>query len=579
MLDRFLIPACNVAWWLACLPGWIRFLSALRHPRRAQERILRRLLRRNQGTPFGLAHEFSTIRTPADFARRVPLAEYADFEPAIAALRNGAGFPLAADKVFLLEPTSGSSSAPKWIPCTTALRREFQAAVDPWIAWLFLAHPRLFAGRQYWCLSPVTPVRDSTTSAVPRGFSDDADYLGPVGRWVERHLQAVPRELRQVHNPESFTHLTLLFLLGERNLRLISVWHPSFLTILMDAIPRHWPAILRELRTGRLDDGWDIPADVRPRLQARLKPDPARAKELASLGLDPHVENLSGVWPRMEVISCWTDGRAEPWLGRIRTLFPGVAIQGKGLLATEGVVTIPTGCGRLRPCAVRSHYLEFRDPATGLVHPLWELATGREYAVVLTTGGGFWRYQLHDRVRVTGSCRATPCLEFLGREGIVSDLVGEKLDERHAACALAAAGARTGWRPGFAMIVPGDSDAQDPESRGASACGYVLVLDGPHDGPSCDPAAFAAVVEEELRGNYHYAHARNMGQLLPLRPMLVPGAAARYCQACRDRGARSGTIKFPALSLETGLEVSRGHGGRGASGGARGRGFGPMETH
>jgi hypothetical protein len=33
-----------------------------------------------------------------------------------------------------------------------------------------------------------------------------------------------------------------------------------------------------------------------------------------------------------------------------------------------------------------------------------------------------------DRVRVTGFINAAPCFRFVGREGLVSDLFGEKLD-------------------------------------------------------------------------------------------------------------------------------------------------------
>ena len=49
------------------------------------------------------------------------------------------------------------------------------------------------------------------------------------------------------------------------------------------------------------------------------------------------------------------------FLPELRALFPGVEIQGKGLLATEGVISIPL-MGRPAPVpAVTSHFLEFLD--------------------------------------------------------------------------------------------------------------------------------------------------------------------------------------------------------------------------
>jgi hypothetical protein len=541
MLKRLIILACNLLWFAACLPSWICFLMAKRQPQRTQERLLRQLLHQNRDCDFGRRHGFANIRTPEEFAARVPLAEAADFAEAIAAVRHGSAFALASEPVLLLEPTSGSSGTPKLIPYTASLRQEFQAALGPWIAWLYLAHPRLLAGRQYWAISPNTTVPGTETvaaDAVRVGFADDTEYLGVAGRCLARQIMVAPSELRLVTDPESFAHLTLLFLLRDANLRLISVWHPSFLTLLLDAIPRHLPAILNELRTGVLDGSLALAPDIRAKLQAQFLADSRRAADLEALDLPNHPEKIGQAWPQLDIISCWTDGRPEPWLGRLRSLFTEVAVQGKGLLATEGVVTLPTGCGRLHPCALRSHYFEFIEAETGLVRRLWELQANHDYSIVLTTGGGLWRYRLHDRVRVDGFCGATPSLRFLGKDNAVSDLVGEKLDDCHVAEALAAAETTTGLHPAFAMLAP---------RLTADACGYLLSLEFATASATQEAATFAAAVETELCRNYHYAHARNLGQLQAVQPVLVENGAATYRAACEARGTKAGAIKIPAL--------------------------------
>jgi hypothetical protein len=273
------------------------------------------------------------------------------------------------------------------------------------------------------------------------------------------------------------------------NLRLISVWHPSYLA-------------------GATDD-------FQPGAGAR--------------------------WPQLRLVSCWTDGNARLWAERLRGAFPGVAVQDKGLLATEGCVTISFQGGL--PCAVRSHYLEFIDARTQSVHGVAELRAGCEYSVVLMTGAGLWRCRLHDRVRVTGFMEATPCLEFLGKDNAVVDLVGEKLSEADAAVALAAAGAKTGIRPRFAMLVP-DSGAD----RGAAGYDLRLELDPGVEAGVDRSMAFAAAVEESLCAtNYHYLNARRLGQLRSLRPVLQRQALQEWLAAASRSGARAGTVKIPAL--------------------------------
>ena len=245
-------------------------------------------------------------------------------------------------------------------------------------------------------------------------------------------------------------------------------------------------------------------------------------------------------WPQLRLVSCWTDGNARLWAERLRKAFPGVAVQGKGLLATEGCVTIPfRGC---LPCAVRSHFLEFIDARTHAVHGVAELRAGCEYSVVLTTGAGLWRCRLHDRVRVTRFLEATPCLEFLGKDNAVSDLVGEKLAEADAAAALAAAAAKTDIHPRFAMLTPDAGADRDP-------AGYDLRIELDPGAEGSERAmAFAEAVEESLCAtNYHYLNARQLGQLRSIRPVLQRQALQAWLAAASRTGARAGTVKPPAL--------------------------------
>ena len=253
---------------------------------------------------------------------------------------------------------------------------------------------------------------------------------------------------------------------------------------------------------------------------------------------------LSWLWPRLQVISCWAGHNAEPVLTRLRRAFPGVTIQPKGLLATEGVVSIPWGFSGKHVAAVRSHFLEFIEMESGRTMRLWELQRGQICSAVITTDGGLYRYRLHDLVRVADFCGRTPCLEFVGRDGLVSDLCGEKLTGEDVKSALAHFTQTTGVIFQFAMAVP-DVNGKIP--------GYVLILETA--GESTLPAgeAGSTIFEELLQRNFHYAHARRLGQLQPVRILSVRNAAATCRDALVSRGRRHGEIKFPVLFKEAGL--------------------------
>jgi len=88
------------------------------------------------------------------------------------------------------------------------------------------------------------------------------------------------------------------------------------------------------------------------------------------------------LFPNLEVISCWADGNSEPYAKKLQKLFPDVYIQPKGLLATEGIMTIPIeGLGKR---LTNSHFFEFVDK-NGDIRLKSQLDIGDEYEIILTT--------------------------------------------------------------------------------------------------------------------------------------------------------------------------------------------------
>jgi hypothetical protein len=260
-----------------------------------------------------------------------------------------------------------------------------------------------------------------------------------------------------------------------------------------------------------------------------LRAAPVRAKELQSVS--PH--DYTAVWPKLKTISCWGDGAARSSAAELHHLFPRAALQRKGLMATEAAVTIPIGS--LHPVAVRSHFYEFVDPA-GRARLAGELESGTEYSVLVSTGGGLYRYRLGDRVAVDGWVARTPSLRFVGRDDRVSDRRGEKLSDAFVATVLDAVFAGAS-RPRFAMLAP---------EEGADGVGYTLWMESASD----VPPRMAAALENELRRNPHYAWCVDLGQLRPARLVCVPAGANRaFIDFCMARGQREGDVK--PVSLHT----------------------------
>lgn len=217
-------------------------------------------------------------------------------------------------------------------------------------------------------------------------------------------------------------------------------------------------------------------------------------------------------------------------------------LQGKGLLATEGIVTVPRH-GAADPVTVpNAHFLEFIPcPADGAAlganvaerpRLLHELDSEEAYEVLLTTGAGLARYRIGDVVRCTGHWRGLPMLRFEGRGDLVSDLVGEKLHAHRVEACLLKSVASTGIQTGFALLAP----RQDLK-------GYRLHVEA----PPADATRLAKSVDACLARDPGYAYARRLGQLLAVEGRSVIGGLATWEETCVKAGQRLGDLKPSVL--------------------------------
>ena len=471
--------------------AWNRIAQAAMLYRNApmeQSLWLDAMLARNHACAY--LRRYGTPRTLEAFRTQVPLCVYEDLLPDIARITAGAADILFAGRPVAYEKTGGSSAGCKLIPYTAHGLADFQHNLLPWLA--DTAHAFHITGRAYFSISPATR-QPETIGSIPVGLPDGA-YLGPQAGSALPDLLAVAPEVAAIPDVPRWKEATIRQLQAAHDLELISVWSPTFLLQLLDAMP-------------------DAPA----------------------------------CWPHLKLVSCWAHGPAQRHAQALQQRLPHVPIQAKGLLATEGVMTIPwvqplSNSGQPRatralsdnqaPCIPAPHgFTEFlQDGTCYLPH---ELKPGQTYEVVLTTASGLYRYRTGDHVLCTGHNAIdhthipSPSLVFIGRDSLHSDLVGEKLTEAFAASCL------HHWQ-GYALLVPD-----------VAQTGYVLVTEKP-------PANSHATtqLEHKLCANPQYAYARRIGQLAPLRLCVQPQASAIVEQALLQRGVRLGDIKPLALRTQ-----------------------------
>ena len=453
------------------------------------------------------------------------------FEPYIERTAAGESRVLTADAVESFALSSGSSASTKLIPYTPSLLGDFRRGITPWLAGLYLEHPSLLFGKSYWQVSPVGAPAGVSSGGIPIGFGEDSEYFGRYRGALVRATLAVPEHVAGIADVEAFRFETLRHLLACRNLRFISVWNPSFLALLLTEVRSLAPALIERIGT----DGMVKRAGELQRIFDEYHGAEFTCRDGCGRTLG------EAVWPKLRVISCWSDAGAREAALRLKAAFPSVAIQPKGLIATEGMMSLPWRAEGAA-LAIRSHFFEFLE--VGSDHPklAHELETGRTYSIILTTSGGLYRYRIGDLVEVTGWIAQCPLLRFRGKEDDVSDLAGEKLNGVHVVRAAEEVLARYKFLPEFWMVAP-DQDGPAPR--------YAFYIQS----KSAVPDGLVSALDAALGENFHYAYAQRLGQLARLTLFAIdPGSApeADYLRAQAAKGRRLGGIKRPRFDQTTG---------------------------
>lgn len=483
-----------------------------------QNNWLSECINRNKKTSYGTHCQFQKIHNSDDFRCKVPIVTYDNLRPWIEKTAYGEKDIIFKGVALGFEKTSGSTLDARLIPYSKHSLYDFQRAILPWLASLANKY-NLNKGCAYWSISPILRSQQFTPSGIKIGMEDGA-YLGDANPMITQ-LSAVPQSIGALSHLGDWLVITLYWLIRRNNLELISVWSPSFLLMLIETLETMMDKLIAILTKGESISGQCLAAD-QSACQRLIRFEQSK--------------DFSQIWPELKLVSCWGDGVSEKFYQQLQQVLPFVAFQKKGLLSTEGIVTIPD-CNNDPILAASSGFFEFLA-TDGHLYLADELKENGKYEVIMSTSGGLYRYKTGDCVICEKHKPATltkdkiPVLRFIGRLGLVSDMVGEKLSEAFVAECLKSF-------HGFTMLIP----------QIKQKAGYTLVMDQ-HLAEQQNLNVIQQDVEKALSRNPQYAYARKIGQLENLSIQLVSNPLDKYIQYMVSTGTKVGDIKIPALSKD-----------------------------
>jgi hypothetical protein len=455
------------------------------------------------------------MRTPADFKKQVPIAGYDRHEPYIDRVRQGDLGALFGQgtEVLMFALTSGTTNRPKTIPVTREALNDYREGWSIWGITAFDAHREMLADG----LKPILQVASDWQERFTSGGIPCGAITGLTAHMQNRFVRTkycMPAVASRIKDVESKYYVALRYSIY-RDLGTIIAANPSTILAIARLGDRCRDVLIRDIADGTLDSRWQIPAEIRSRLNFKTRrKHKAKARELEQIVEKTGRLLPKDYWPKLQFLSNWMGGTMRAYLRGYPEFFGDTPIRDVGLIASEGRMTIPVEDGT--PAGIldiRHHYFEFipeeaGDQAEPDTVEATELVEGRKYFIVMTTAGGLYRYNISDLVRCVGYHGKAPLIEFLNKGAHYSSLTGEKLSEHQVIAAVEAAQRSLGIRLKSYLLAP--IWGEPPY--------YSLLVEEDDLGHAAAVDRLSRAVEEELQQqNVEYVSKRETLRLGPVR--------------------------------------------------------------
>lgn len=330
----------------------------LKYPEEVQDEVLHQLLSIAEDTEIGKKYEFDTISNYETFAERVPIVTYEEVEPMIERSRRGEQNIFWPTSIKWFAKSSGTTNAKsKFIPVSTEALEDchFKSGKD--LLCLYLnnnENSQLFTGKSLRLGGSTEMYQDNGTS-----FGDlSAILIDNMPFWAE--LSSTPsNKVSLMSEWESKLEAIIKESIQENVTSLAGV--PSWMLVLLNKV-------MEETGNQHLFQVWE-------NLEVYFH---------GGVSFTPYKEQYSALLPRKSFNYYEIYNASEGFF----------AIQDRN---NSDELLLMLDYGIFYEFIPMDNY---DNPEESTI-PLWNVKLNTNYAIVITTNAGLWRYKIGDTVRFT----------------------------------------------------------------------------------------------------------------------------------------------------------------------------------
>lgn len=330
----------------------------LKYPNEVQEELLLGLIETAKDTEFGKQHGFSSIKTYTDFSSRVPISNYEEYHELIERSRQGEHNIFWPKPIKWFAKSSGTTSGKsKFIPVSSESLEDCHYAASKDLLCLYLnnnENSQLFTGKSLRLGGSKELYRENGTA-----FGDlSAILIDNMPFWAE-YSSTPSNRVSLMSEWETKMAAIVNETINENVTSLAGV--PSWMLVLLNNV-------LEKTDKNSLFDIW-------PNLEVYFH---------GGVSFNPYLEQYRNILPKKDFKYYEIYNASEGFF----------AIQDKNH-SSELLLMLDYGI-----------FYEFIPMDTygtpnEKIIPLSEVEKNKNYAVIITTNAGLWRYKIGDTVRFT----------------------------------------------------------------------------------------------------------------------------------------------------------------------------------
>ncbi|WP_324023716.1 GH3 auxin-responsive promoter family protein [Maribacter sp. BPC-D8] len=370
----------------------------LKYPDEVQEEVLLQLLEFAEDTEVGRTYDFESIKSYNDFKERLPIVSYEEIQPIIERTRRGEQNLFWPTKVKLFAKSSGTTDAKsKFIPVSGEALEDCHYKSSKDLLCLYLnnnENSQLFTGKS---------LRLGGSKEL---YEDNGSLFGDLSAIL---IDNMPLWAEYSSTPSN-------------KVSLMSEWESKLMAIIHESVQENVTSLA------------GVPSWMLVLLNKVLE--------------ETGKEHLFQVWENLEV---YFHGGVNfnPYKEQYKKILPNSNFRYYEIYnASEGFFAIQDRNGADDLLLMLDYgifyefipmdvYGTFSEEAI----PLWSVELGKNYAIIITTNSGLWRYKIGDTVRFTS--KSPYRIKVTGRTKHHINVFGEELIIENAEEALKIACSKT----------------------------------------------------------------------------------------------------------------------------------------